>query len=174
MNPGSWKRVLVCLACIGVILGCTLPWTAGGANTSATMVVETMAALQTDLAASQTAAVTPGAPPTLQSLPTFTPAPAATPTFTNPVVKTATLCWTGPGNAYPVVSGVKEGTAVELLGVGSKEGWFVIKNPTYNDRCWIQAKDLQLDPFFTTAGLQVYNPPPTPGPKITPGPSPTP
>jgi uncharacterized protein YgiM (DUF1202 family) len=75
---------------------------------------------------------------------------------------------------YDVVSSVKAGTAVTVLGVGSITGWFVIENPIYRDRCWIEAKNLALDPYFNTAGMQVFNPPPTPGPKITPGPSPTP
>jgi hypothetical protein len=62
---------------------------------------------------------------------------------------------------------------VKVLGVGSTVGWFVINNPTYGNRCWIEAKNLTLDPLFSTAGMQVYNPPPTPGPKVTPIPTPT-
>jgi uncharacterized protein YgiM (DUF1202 family) len=141
------------------------------------MVVETVSALQTVMAASQTAqpipvapteSVTPGAAP----IPTI--APLVTPVPEKPVVQVTSLCWTGPGPAYPVVSSVKAGVAVTVLGVGSKAGWFVIENPTYRDRCWIEAKNLSLDPFFSTSGMQVFNPPPTPGPTITPKPSPTP
>jgi hypothetical protein len=159
------------------LLGCTLPWTAGGRNVAATMVVETVSALQTDMAASQTAQPVP-VPPTATAtagaaaLPTI--APFVTPVPLQPVVRVTSLCWTGPGTIYPVVSSVKAGTAVTVLGVGSKTGWFVIENPIYRDRCWIEAKNLELDPFFNTSGMQVFNPPPTPGPEITPGPSPTP
>lgn len=174
MGPGSRNRSLLAVASLVLILACTLPWTAGGTDAAATMVVETVAALQTSLSASQTAVPPATVPPTLPPLPTATAPPPATPTFSNPVVKTTALCWTGPGSAYPVVSGIKQGIAVEVLGVGSKVGWLVVKNPTYRDPCWIEVDNLQLDPYFTTAGLRVFNPPPTPGPKITPGPSPTP
>jgi uncharacterized protein YgiM (DUF1202 family) len=89
-------------------------------------------------------------------------------------VHTTALCWTGPGSAYPVVSGVKAGTELTVLGVGSTEGWLVVENPVYRDRCWIQIANLTLDPYFSTAGLKLYNPPPTPGPRYTPTPTPEP
>ena len=174
MNPGSWKRIVPALVCLSTLVGCTLPWTAGGSKTAATMVVETVSALQTALAASQTAEAAPIAPPTVTQTPSATATPFATLIPEKPIVQTGTLCWTGPGAAYPVVSGIKAGEVVNVLGVGSKIGWLVIENPVYHDRCWIETKNLKLDPFFTTAGLEVFNPPPTPGPKITPGPSPTP
>lgn len=79
----------------------------------------------------------------------------------------------GPGNAYPVVSAVKSGARVELIGVGSIAGWFIIRNPIYHDPCWIEAKDLQIDPRYDVSQLQIYNPPPTPGPTETPIPTPT-
>jgi hypothetical protein len=174
MNSGAWKRIVPILVCLGTMLGCGLPWTAGGKETAATMVVETVSALQTALATSQTAEVVPIPPLAASELPSATATPFATRVPEKPVVQTTTLCWTGPGTAYPVVSGVKAGEVVNVLGVGSKIGWLVIENPTYGDRCWIETKNLKLDPFFSTAGLEVFNPPPTPGPKITPGPSPTP
>jgi uncharacterized protein YgiM (DUF1202 family) len=165
------------MALAAAILGCTLPWTDGGRNVAATMVVETVSALQTGIAASQTAQpvpVPPVATATAAAAALPTSAPFVTPVPLKPVVQTTSLCWNGPGPVYAVVSSVKAGTAVTVLGVGSITGWFVIENPTYRDRCWIEAKNLALDPFFNTAGMQVFNPPPTPGPKITPGPSPTP
>ena len=177
MLDGSWRRPAAAVALAAAILGCTLPWTAGAKDAAATMIVETVSALQTVMVASQTpqpvlvpptATMTPAA----VALPTFAPLVTAVPQ--KPVVQTTSLCWTGPGPAYPVVSGIKAGTAVKVLGVGSKTGWLVIENPTYRDRCWIEAKNLALDPFFSTAGMQISNPPPTPGPEITPGPSPTP
>jgi hypothetical protein len=64
------------------------------------------------------------------------------------------------------------GTVVVLLGVGSNPGWFIIENPIYHDRCWIEAANLQIDPNLNVALLKVYNPPPTPGP--TPEPTSTP
>jgi uncharacterized protein YraI len=138
------------------------------------MMAQTVSPMQTSLAETQaaTAAILPpSATASPMPLPTATLEPL--PTAANPVVSTTALCWTGPGPAYPVVSGVKAGTEVEVLGVGSNVGWFVIKNPTYGNRCWIEAKMLTLDAYFSTAGMQVYNPPPTPAPKVTPVPTPT-
>lgn len=177
MRYGSWRRPAAAAALAGAMLACTLPWTAGGRNAAATMVVETVSALQTVLGASPTAlpaSAVPAATATPPAVPISTSPPLVTPTPLKPVVQVTSLCWTGPGPAYPVVSSVKAGVAVTVLGVGSKAGWFVIENPTYRDRCWIEAKSLSLDPFFNTAGMQVFNPPPTPGPSVTPGPSPTP
>ena len=175
--PRTVFRLSVCaLVAATIVWGCTLPWMAGGTETAATMIVKTVSVLQTSLAGSQTAAAGPAQSPAPLPLPlpTASQTPAPVPTAGKPVVSTTALCWTGPGSAYPVVSAIKQGTAVEMLGVGSKTGWFVIANPTYGDRCWIEAKNLQFDPYLSTAGLQVFNPPPTPGPEITPGPSPTP
>jgi uncharacterized protein YgiM (DUF1202 family) len=141
------------------------------------MVVETVSALQTEMAVSLTVEpipVQPTAAVAATMTPIPTPLPFVSPVPQRPVVQNTALCWTGPGPVYPVVSAVKAGTSVTVLGVGSKAGWLVIENPTYHDRCWIEAKSLSLDPFFTTSGMQVFNPPPTPGPEITPGPSPTP
>jgi uncharacterized protein YgiM (DUF1202 family) len=136
-------------------------------------VAATVFALQTSLSASQTALADQ------LSIPTATPQPSATntsapasPTPRQTVVKTTALCSTGPGSVYDVVSSVKAGTPVQLLGIGSKSGWFVIENPTYHDRCWIEAKNLDVDPNLNLTTLKVFNPPPTPGP--TPEPSPTP
>jgi len=161
-----WPLILAALG-----FACTLPWMAGGSNASATMIVRTVSALQTSLVGTQTAQVAqvdipvPTPTPTQWQIPSFV-APAIS-TRVNPIVATTALCWQGPGPAYPVVSGIKAGTQLEVLGVGSQVGWLVVKNPLYNDRCWIEVKNLMLDPFFNTGGLKVFNPPPTPGPKVT-------
>jgi len=174
MNSNRSRIALCSLVLACSVLGCTLPWTAGGTNAAATMVVETVSALQTALAGTQTAQAMPiPLSPTIER-PSATATLFATMVPEKPVVQTTALCWSGPGSAYPVISGIKAGTVVNVLGAGSKVGWLVIENPTYHDRCWIEVRNLTLDPNFTTAGLEVFNPPPTPGPKVTPVPTPTP
>jgi hypothetical protein len=125
----------------------------------------------------------PGALPTE----TWTPAPAA-PSDTATVAVTTTpqpttvlrvaLCWEGPGDVYPVVSGLKAGEEVELIGQGSIAGWLIIKNPIYKDPCWVKATDLQLDPNINISALKIVYPPPTPTytpvPTKTSTPTPTP
>ena len=114
----------------------------------------------------------------------FTETPTLTPTSTNtiqptpqkPLVIKTTLCWVGPGTQFEVVSSLKQGENVEVIGRGSIEGWLIIRNPIYHDPCWAQASDLQVDASFDVNALQIYYPPPTPTrtPKPTPIPSATP
>jgi uncharacterized protein YgiM (DUF1202 family) len=116
------------------------------------------------------------APFTDTPLPTETPLPSMTPTPENPLVLRTTLCWVGPGTQYEVVSALKEGERVELLGQGSIPDWWIVRNPIYRDPCWVQAKDLQIEPGYDVSGLQIYYPPPTPTltPSLTPTATPTP
>ena len=173
MRATQWKLILAGAAFVLVAAACNLPSSSEPADVGATMIAATVSVLQTDAAASATAAVTPSPIPTEPPTPTLYLSPTTTPEPQAPVVTKLSLCYTGPGPAYPVVSSVKEGTQVDILGVGSTVGWFVIENPTYHDRCWLEAGNLQIDPNLNVAGLQVYNPPPTPGPKETPVPTAT-
>jgi len=122
-------------------------------------------------------------PPTLIA---FTETPTAAPASTNtitpqptpqkPLVIKTTLCWAGPGAQFEVVSSLKQGENVEIIGRGSIAGWLIIRNPIYHDPCWAKASDLQIDASFNVNALQIYYPPPTPTrtPKPTPVPSATP
>lgn len=113
----------------------------------------------------------------------FTETPTLTPTSTNttqptpqkPLVLRTTLCWMGPGTKFEVVSSLKQGENVEVIGRGSIDGWLIVRNPTYHDPCWVQASDLQVDASFDVNALQIYYPPPTPTrtPRPTPIPSAT-
>jgi hypothetical protein len=129
--------------------------------------------------AAQTATAAAGAsiPATETSTPlaiaTNTSLPSATSTPQNPLVIKDALCWEGPGPAYLVVSAVKNGERVALLGRGSISGWWVIENPIYHDPCWLQEDVLQIDPGYDLSDLKIINPPPTPTPKPTDTPSPT-
>ncbi len=107
-----------------------------------------------------------------------TPVPTSTPTQTAiPVTPTSgpiqpltvthfASCWFGPGSAYHLESNIEQGEQVELLGVGSIPGWYIISNPYFFQPCWIQAANLSLDPS-TDLG---YYPMMTPYPLLTPKP----
>jgi hypothetical protein len=133
----------------------------------------------------------PSGTPTLTSTPTAAFTETATPTFAlldvpsitpistpqNPLVLRATLCWIGPGPAYPTVSALKVNERVKLLGRGSISGWYIVENPIYHDPCWVQESELQIEPGTDLASLRIFNPPPTPTytkppPTITPSPTP--
>ena len=160
----------VCLILCLLTAGCNLPSAKSNVNAAATSAAATLDALRTAVAATLTAAL-PADTPT--SAPVIPPPPASTSTPQNTVVTQLALCWTGPGNAYPVVSSVKVGVNAELIGVGSIAGWYIIKNPTYHDPCWIEGKNLKIDPNYNLSTLRIYNPPPTPGPTETQVPPPT-
>jgi len=118
-------------------------------------------------------ALNPTPTPSATAIPTRTPTATQTPTPQNPIVIRDTLCWTGPDSLYPVVSSIKAGIQVELLGQGSLEGWWVISNPIYHSPCWMRESDLQIDPS-DFSNLPIFTPPPPPSsPTGKPHPQPT-
>ena len=143
-----------------------------------------LAALACTLGVRRPTAVIPGAPPsatpTVAPAPTATqgqaapPAPAATATAAplaasatpqNPLVTDTAYCWSGPAASklkYEVISSIQAGTRVQLLGRGAVDGWLVVRNPRYNDPCWIEQQYLQIDPAYDLTALKVFAVPPTP------------
>ena len=169
--------LIPCVLLLAALLGaCNLP---GGGKEQ----VKAQDTVATWVAASLTAQAAPAPLPSATAMPaeSATLPPTATealPTATpqNPLVLAATLCWEGPGAQYEVVSALKGGERVELIGQGSIAGWWIVNNPIYHDPCWAQAKDLQIEPGYDTSALKIYYPPPTPTstPVDTPTPTPTP
>ncbi len=151
-----------------VILGaCNLP----GAqvepqDTVATWVAATLTAMKAS-GPGQVGTSTPAANPIETPIPpdTDTPQPSSTPQ--NPLVLETNLCWKGPGSQYEVVSALKQGERVELIGVGSITGWWIVNNPIYHDPCWAEAQYLQIESGYNTASLPIYTPPPSPTPSPT-------
>jgi len=91
------------------------------------------------------------------------PQPSAT--AQNPLVTSTAYCWSGPTNGtlqYELVSSIKAGTRVELLGIGIVAGWWVVRNPRYGDPCWIQQQYVQIDPASDLSQLKTFGVPPTP------------
>jgi uncharacterized protein YgiM (DUF1202 family) len=169
--PGDAKRFAFAgAALVLAVIACNLPTATPTPDAGATKLAATVSSLETSVSASQTAfpAVEPPTP-----LPANTIPPLATATAANPLVIQDALCWVGPGSAYEVVSAVKTGTQVELVGRGSLSGWYIIKNPIYHDPCWIEAANLQIDPSYNLSGLPIINPPPSPTPTPTHTPKPT-
>lgn len=112
----------------------------------------------------QTAAAYSPTPPPVT--PTLTPTPEpVTPTETvyvatkRPEVEGFAPCWTGPGPNYTLISNISDAKRVDLLGIGNVEGWYIIRNPYFNNPCWIAAEHLQI---FSDIDLSAY-------PIMTPG-----
>ena len=124
-----------------------------------------VAALAVTFLTRTAAAASPIPTPTQTPAPTETPTPdwTATPEHTQPIVVNFASCFYGPGPNFTLESNIKKGKRVELLGVGSKDGWYIIRNPYFHKPCWIAATDLQIDPGVNTAALPVMTPgPPAP------------
>jgi hypothetical protein len=94
-------------------------------------------------------------------------APTSIPTPQNPLVTTTAYCWSGPADKtlkYELISSIQAGTRVQLLGKGIVDGWWIIRNPRYNDPCWIQQENVQVDPGYDLSTLKTFAVPWTPTP----------
>ena len=69
-----------------------------------------------------------------------------------------TACWFGPGSSYRLESYVPWGKEVELLGIGSIPGWYIIKNPYFYQPCWISAAEVQIPEGMDLATYPVVSP----------------
>lgn len=158
------------LMVVVAILACNYPTQTPTPDVGATFVAGTLTALAPGSSTPQSAST---AMDTSTAVATDTSLPSSTPTVGNPVVIHDALCSAGPGSVYEVVSSVKTGTSVELMGVGSIPGWYIINNPIYHDPCWIAAANLQIDPGYNLSSLKIFYPPSTPTPVLSPTPVPT-
>jgi hypothetical protein len=153
-----------------LLLGALGALTAGCARGAATPPVDlmatTVAQVAFDLLTQTAAAASPTPPPptaTLTSSPTA--APSETPTSDEPprrpqTVKDGVECWLGgPGAPNILETHINHGKAVDLLGIGNTQGWYVIRDPYFHRPCWILGTDLK---FFQEPDSTQY-------PVMTPG-----
>jgi len=125
----------------------------------ATAVVEAAHTLLTQTAAA--ASPTPP-PPTVTPTPSPTETPTAEPTSSEPIKLPIIIafcgCWYGPGPAYTLESNISEGKRVELLGIGSVPGWYVIRNPYFHKPCWVEAANLSINSRIDMSVYPVMTP----------------
>jgi hypothetical protein len=80
-----------------------------------------------------------------------------------PTINRDLLCWKGPGLLYDVVSSIKAGIEVEILGIGVNGGWFIIDSPRFpGANCWVEEEKIDLDTEFDLFGLKRFAIPPLP------------
>lgn len=111
--------------------------------------------LLTQTAAAYTPTSTPIAetpPPPVTHTPTLEPPPAVT---SIPMVTGNTACYTGPGTNYPLVSNISDTEQVEVVGISSAPGWYIIRNPVYGSLCWISASNMRFESDFDQTTLPV-------------------
>lgn len=130
-----------------------------------TLAMELAAVMQTQTAG----AVTPTPlPPTATETPSFTETPSEPPTETPkpepPYVVKFAGCYKGPGENYTLISNIdpsirKSGKqVVTILGVGVDSGWIVIRNPYFNNPCFIRIENMEIDPQTDLTAFPVMTP----------------
>jgi hypothetical protein len=155
---GLWA---VGLAVILLSAACAPQATETPVDAEATAVAQALSVLLTQTAGAAsptpppaTGTVTPSETPTPLSLPTGTPAHGF------PITLNFAGCWFGPGPSFTLESNISKGKRVEVLGLGSVPGWYVIRNPYFHRPCWMEATNLHFDPGANTSNFPVM----TPGP----------
>lgn len=104
---------------------------------------------------------TPLPSPTFTATPAYTETPTLMPTpavTVMPKVKGKSPCYTGPGPSYALTSNISDFKDVQMVGVGSVPGWYVIINPYFHSQCWIAAEYLILDPSFNVSAYPTITP----------------
>lgn len=160
MNLRFFRLAVIGLAAIAIETACTPSATAPPVDTLATAVAQAASDLLTQTAAASSP--TPP-PPTLTSIPSATETATIEPTSAapkSPVIVNYAPCWFGPGPKYQLESNISQGKKVELLGVGSVPGWYIIMNPYFHQACWVQAVDISIDPATDLSTYPVMTPRP--------------
>jgi hypothetical protein len=150
--------LLTGLATILPMLACTPQAIEPEVDIAGTLAVQLAAQMLTQTAAAGTP--TP-LPPTI----TPTAGPSETPTIEptkekpkRPAILKFTGCYYGPGLEYGLDSNIDENKKVEIVGIGSVPGWYVIINPYFHKQCWVAASDIWIDPNMDLSWLPVMTP----------------
>lgn len=106
-----------------------------------TLMVATLNALSTQVAAlSLTPTATP-IPPTQTPQPTeaatATPAPTGTPSVVTVQVSVPTNCRTGPGRQYDLIGALRVGQTAQVVGKSTALNYWIIQNPNRSGTCWL-------------------------------------
>jgi hypothetical protein len=131
-----------------------------------TIVALTLSARDEDEVPTEALEETPLVPPT--DTPTESPPDQPTPTTTFtatlsvPMVEVSvnTNCRTGPGLVYDRVSALLIGQEAEVVARSADGAYWVIRNPSGSGTCWLWGFYATVQ--GPTAGLPVWDPPPTP------------
>ncbi|MBL8050034.1 MAG: hypothetical protein JNM46_02335 [Anaerolineales bacterium] len=169
MNISKSFQIIIYLIFIILLVACA-------PSTDAVPTVDVVSTMAVELAVlmqTQTALAIPPTPviPTASATLSITETPTTSPPTEEvkrnpPYVVTFTACHSGPGEPYKFISNIdpsirKSGKqVVEILGVGSEPGWVVIRNPYFNNPCWVKQEFMEIGPHIILSDYPVM----TPGP----------
>ncbi len=156
---------IICVVAISFTACAPQATAAPTVDVAATMAIEIASMMQTQTAGAATQ--TP-LPPTETATPIYTETSSVSPTETSepkpPAVVVFASCFTGPGENFTLISNIDPSIRqsgrqrVELLGMGSEPGWIIIRNPYFNNPCWIKLEYLEIDPGYDLTQLPVMTP----------------
>lgn len=155
--------LLLTFASLGTVITITACASTPVAPTPSTDLVATAVFQQVYIPLTQTAlAVSPTPTATIPppATETLTPEPTSDAPIKRPVVTARAGCWTGPGPTFTLISNIDPKKYVEIIGIGSTPGWYVIRNPYFRNPCWIEAIYLRLDPRLDTSKFPLMTPAP--------------
>jgi hypothetical protein len=141
-QPIVVKGVLHSMAALALLAACTSEPTPPPVDVVGTMAAQLASDMLTQTSAAYSPTPLPStATPNSTETPTLEPTPSVT---RQPQVIGYSPCYAGPGSSYPLISNISDTKKVELLGIGSIPGWYVIKNPYFYSPCWISADYLTI------------------------------
>lgn len=159
------RFIIIGLATALIATACAPEATPPPVDIAGTLAVELASVMLTQTAAAYSP--TPPPSPTPQPV-TDTPIPTDTVTpepSGDPSIRIVTIigepdppCTFGPGSSYEIQSYIHTPKQVELLGVGSVPGWYVIKNPYFGAACWLPTERVEIDPAMDLSTLPVIAP----------------
>ena len=151
------SSVILGIVLIGIVSACGPQATPPPVDAAATIAIQLMQEMLTQTASAASPTPLP-ATPTLLSTETLTPEPTENKPLKRTVIKVFTGCYYGPGPEYTLDSNISPGKKVDIVGVGSVPGWYVIVNPYFHKQCWVNANDLEIDPARDLTTLPVMTP----------------
>jgi hypothetical protein len=153
------RLFVIGLAALLIVTACQSKAPTPSVDAMATAVAQAASVLLTQTAAA--ASPTPP-PPTVTITPSPTETETVTPTLSGPPRLPQTVnfagCYFGPGPSFTLESNISKGKGVELLGVGSVPGWYIIRNPYFHRPCWISVNDLKIFPGTDPSTFPVMTP----------------
>ena len=154
------RLIIIGLAGIMIATACQSQITPPPVDTIATAVAQAASDLLTQTAVASSP--TPP-PPTITITPSPTETGTATPTLSGPprlpqTVTEGAGCFFGPGPTYTLETHLHKGKGVQLLGVGSVPGWYIIRDPYFHRPCWISVNDLKIFPGTDPSTFPVMTP----------------
>jgi hypothetical protein len=169
VNIKSLRIIMISLATILAGTACAPQATPTPVDVIGTTAAQLAMVMLTQTAGAATA--TPIPPTVTLTLPPTETSTAVPPTEEGKrqptVVITFVPCFTGPDDSYVFISNIDPSIrrsgkqVVEILGTGSEPGWVVIRNPYFNNPCWVRVENMEIGPHIILPDYPVM----TPGPK---------